>query len=766
MIYRSHHERSKPMLREVKNLVKTYPLKRGEPVKALNGISLRFPEKGLVFILGKSGSGKSTLLNVMGGLDKADEGEIIINGKSSKDFSGSEMDSYRNTYLGFIFQEYNILNDFSVKENIALAIELQHRKADEAIIKNILEEVDLVGYERRKPNELSGGQKQRVAIARALVKEPQVLFADEPTGALDSNTGKQVFETLKKLSQTRLVIVVSHDREFAEYFGDRVIELKDGVIISDIIKTEEKAPELSEGLTLVGDSLIRIEKGHKLTNADIEKINGIIEGGEEAYVSVDPKVNKAIAASAMIAENGNRQRFSKTDNEAVDQGEGDWKVIKSKFPFRAAFRMGAKSLRVKPFRLVMTIILSTIAFTLFGVASTMATTDLQSMVTSSVFDNKVDTAFYKKTNQAGILSGLFSTDSNAPLSSEEVQKIRNDSGIDLRGEEKKRVAFSNNASYSNTVYDPNVYGLVKADQDYFNSVGFTFTLGGMPVNDSDIVITKYIYESLLDSGVATEADIIGKKSLDNAYTICGVLDTKYDIQSIKAKVTEKAPTATQIISMLNNDRQFSFHSVGFVKNEVTPHAVIGKMPVGNYFGVSKAVAAYINSYKQVKSRLENGDSSAYYMKLCNSIVTECETIDMLFGVLSGVFTGFGVATAFFAALLFYNFISISINNKRREIGILRAVGARGWDVFKIYLSEAGIITAINILLALTFTFLISFAVNNAVRSGLAFSITVLMPGIIPIALIFGVAIGSAFISSFLPTFRLAHQKPVDAIREK
>ena len=111
---------------EVKNLVKTYPLKRGEPVKALNGISLRFPEKGLVFILGKSGSGKSTLLNVMGGLDKADEGEIIINGKSSKDFSGSEMDSYRNTYLGFIFQEYNILNDFSVKENIALTGAYSH----------------------------------------------------------------------------------------------------------------------------------------------------------------------------------------------------------------------------------------------------------------------------------------------------------------------------------------------------------------------------------------------------------------------------------------------------------------------------------------------------------------------------------------------------------------------------------------------------------------------------------------------------------------
>ena len=113
---------------EIKNLKRIYKVKNGDDVYALNGVSLKFQEKGLVFILGKSGSGKSTLLNVMGGLDNCDEGEIIINNKSSKDFSKNEMDSYRNTYLGFIFQEYNILNDFTVGENIALALELQHKK--------------------------------------------------------------------------------------------------------------------------------------------------------------------------------------------------------------------------------------------------------------------------------------------------------------------------------------------------------------------------------------------------------------------------------------------------------------------------------------------------------------------------------------------------------------------------------------------------------------------------------------------------------------
>ena len=219
----------------------------------LKDVSLKFPEKGMVFILGKSGSGKSTLLNVMGGLDNYDDGEIIIKGKSSKNFSQSDFDSYRNTYLGFIFQEYNILNEFNVAANIALALELQGKKATKDAVEKILTEVDLSGYGNRKPAELSGGQKQRVAIARALVKDPEIILADEPTGALDSNTGLQVFDTLKKLSRDKLVIVVTHDRDFAELYGDRVIEFKDGVVISDIEKYSAQAKTVGKGLSVIDE---------------------------------------------------------------------------------------------------------------------------------------------------------------------------------------------------------------------------------------------------------------------------------------------------------------------------------------------------------------------------------------------------------------------------------------------------------------------------------------------------------------------------------
>ena len=184
---------------EVRNLKKTYYPKKGVPVEALKGISLQFEDRGLVFILGKSGSGKSTLLHLMGCLDRATDGEILLNGVSSKDFTDEDFDNFRGDYLGFVFQDYNLLPDFNVEENIALGQELIGKKADNT--KEMLELVGLADMAKRKPAELSGGQRQRVAIARALAKDPKIIFADEPTGALDEETGKSILSLLKTLSK-------------------------------------------------------------------------------------------------------------------------------------------------------------------------------------------------------------------------------------------------------------------------------------------------------------------------------------------------------------------------------------------------------------------------------------------------------------------------------------------------------------------------------------------------------------------------------------
>lgn len=217
----------------VQNLCKTYHTQTGEDVHALNGISFDLPETGVVAILGKSGSGKSTLLNILSGLDRFDSGDIECFGKNMKNFSSRELDDYRNSCVGFVFQEYHLIPELNVGDNIALALQLQGQSGAKEKILAVLKQVDLEGYEKRNIDELSGGQKQRVAIARALVKDPKIIFADEPTGALDSNTGESILQILKAVSAEKLVILVTHDREFAEKYGDRVIELADGLVIRD-----------------------------------------------------------------------------------------------------------------------------------------------------------------------------------------------------------------------------------------------------------------------------------------------------------------------------------------------------------------------------------------------------------------------------------------------------------------------------------------------------------------------------------------------------
>ena len=222
---------------QTKNLTKVYKKKHAETV-ALDNVNIDFGDKGLIFVVGKSGSGKSTLLNLLGGLLRPTDGDVIINGQSGVEFSEGKLDNYRNSAVGFVFQEYNLFENSTVGANVKLALELQGKNADREVVEEILRKVELCDedgktYYDRRVNMLSGGQRQRVAIARALIKEPEIILADEPTGALDTDTGEEVFNLLKEISKQKLVIVVSHDRHSAQKFGDRVIELADGKIISD-----------------------------------------------------------------------------------------------------------------------------------------------------------------------------------------------------------------------------------------------------------------------------------------------------------------------------------------------------------------------------------------------------------------------------------------------------------------------------------------------------------------------------------------------------
>ena len=219
---------------ELKNISKIYHT-AGFSQKALDGVSISFRENEFVSILGQSGGGKTTLLNVIGGLMRYDDGDLIIDGKSTKKFSDKDWDYYRNVRIGFIFQSYNLISHQSVLENVKLSLTLANKNTanmEEKAIK-ALERVGLKDHIHKKPSELSGGQMQRVAIARALVNDPQILLADEPTGALDSETSTQIMDLLKEIAGDKLVIMVTHNKTLAEEYSTRVIGIKDGRIISD-----------------------------------------------------------------------------------------------------------------------------------------------------------------------------------------------------------------------------------------------------------------------------------------------------------------------------------------------------------------------------------------------------------------------------------------------------------------------------------------------------------------------------------------------------
>jgi len=232
---------------KLKNIKKTY-VSGDEKVEALKGINIEFRKSEFVSILGQSGCGKTTLLNIIGGLDRYTSGDLIINGKSTKDFKDRDWDAYRNYSVGFVFQSYNLIGHQTVLSNVELALTISgvSRKERKQRAIKALEEVGLKEQIHKKPNQLSGGQMQRVAIARALVNNPDIILADEPTGALDTKTSVQVMEILKKISKDKLIIMVTHNPELAEKYSSRIIKILDGKITDDSDQIEHQKEEKKE----------------------------------------------------------------------------------------------------------------------------------------------------------------------------------------------------------------------------------------------------------------------------------------------------------------------------------------------------------------------------------------------------------------------------------------------------------------------------------------------------------------------------------------
>jgi ABC-type lipoprotein export system ATPase subunit len=584
---------------EIRNVSKIYRSKTGEEVKALDNVSISFPETGMVFILGKSGSGKSTLLNVMGGLDSYDAGEFIIKGKSSNDFVGSDFDAYRNTFIGFIFQEYNVLDDFTVGANIGLALELQGKKATDEAVNGILAQVDLLNYAKRKPNELSGGQKQRVAIARALVKDPEIIMADEPTGALDSNTGKQIFDTLKELSKTKLVLIVSHDRDFAERYADRIVELADGKIIEDVTKHEHQAERVSAGVHRINDNILRIESGYKLTAADLEMINAYLaKNNGDVLLSGDGRVNEELRSAAGISKDGATTVFEGTDPEkdikTKHYEKGQTKFIRSRLPMKNAVKMGSSGLKHKKFRLFMTILLSFISFAMFGLSSSMAAYDKLNAATESIIDSQIKSAAIS----LGVRYTDYYSDSDgnernytgyqgAALNDEDIAFLEQQTGLDFvpvfTGYNSQQ--YSNERGFniqslfsnytSNTVYNARLAGLTTLTAEQLATTGYQVT-GRMPQNKGEIAITEFMYRQFNEYGFKndkySENVEAGKLTMDENSTT-GIIGKHITLNQIgwQTLPEDQRPTF-KIVGVVNTNFDYNRYQNLMPKDENQPQA--------------------------------------------------------------------------------------------------------------------------------------------------------------------------------------------------
>ncbi len=359
---------------KVQNIEKYYGSK-SSLTKAINDISFEVEKGEFVAIMGASGSGKTTLLNCISTIDKVTSGHIFVDGEDVTKLKGNSLNKFRRNKLGFIFQEFNLLDTLTGYENISLALSIQgvSYKEQKKRIDTISEKLGITKIINKYPYQMSGGEKQRIASARAIITNPSIVLADEPTGALDSNTGKQVFDTLKKLSKEKLIIVVSHDRDFAEIYGDRIIELADGKIISDMSKFHIEPKEISGNINVINDNVLSIKDVNELKREDLDKIYDLLKSkqGEVIITSSDKNV-KTIKDAIHISDDNKSEVFNNT--EKVDFKEYDpknTKFIKSHLPFAKAFKIGASSLKSKPIRMIFTIILTVVALIMFGVTSTL-----------------------------------------------------------------------------------------------------------------------------------------------------------------------------------------------------------------------------------------------------------------------------------------------------------------------------------------------------------------------------------------------------------
>ena len=556
----------------LKNISKKYP-----STLALNGINLDFPETGMVFVKGKSGCGKTTLLNVLGGLDETTDGAILYDEQEINNYTGKQWDDYRNSQIGMIFQDYNLIDGLTVKQNIELVLDIQDELATEQQkherIKEVLAFIDLKGFANRQVSELSGGQKQRVAIARVLAKQCRVILADEPTGNLDADSGKIVLSLLKKISEHRLVIIVTHDLPSALAFGDRLITITDGKVVDDIKLTNNASQELIS-------ISVSNETGKIIFNINDKNI----------------KESKKELASWLVEQAADDARFdvqicrSNSLNKKEDKSQKKYSVKSVStciLSWKTKLALAKVNLAQKKFRLVATTLMFSLTIFLLLISSFIMTYDRTETISKYLARQNIKEAYLFQNNS--YTNKVFDTKINNIAKGEYYYNEVTNLFPSLNLSPRLRVdtiLFESEDIFSGVAIASDIMMILSDNPKTYGSELLT---GRYPINGAEIAITDYVAFSLLKC-----ENIVGKNVVVDGITckVVGIIKTDYEEKQIALKLKRNELNEFEQFD-LQNIYAFAITTDNYREQMQATYNVLS-LPSSNFF-VSDMETRYLDS---------------------------------------------------------------------------------------------------------------------------------------------------------------------------
>ena len=804
---------------ELNDIKKTYKIGDVKQ-EVLKGINIKFRKNEFTSILGASGSGKTTLLNIIGGLDKYDSGDLLIDGNSTKKYTDRDWDSYRNYRVGFIFQSYNLIGHQTVLSNVEMALTLsgvsreeRKKRATNALIKVGLEE-----HIDKRPSQLSGGQMQRVAIARALVNDPEIILADEPTGALDSDTSIQIMELLKEVAKDKLIIMVTHNPELAKKYSTRIIELKDGLILKDSNpysdnkekNNEKKISRTSMSLftsLLLSFNNLLTKKGRTFLTAFAGSIGIIgialilsLTNGVNGYVkkmerdslsdypisiakdSVDytklfdipenEKVNcengkvcstNDISSNLNVLTNGiiKKNELTKFKEYIDDNDEIKKYTSEISYSYNLDLQIfSEKNTKVNP--------------NTFNVYSgvNFESEDAKSLIDSnskseSVFTELLDNEDVLNSNYE-ILAGTLPKDYNEVVLIVSKDNIISDSvlyALDIkdRSEVLKNIEEKNNEKNQSTTYDydellKNKYKLV-LNTDYYKKEN------GIYIDYSN----DYNYmKNIIKNGL--DIKIVGILKPKNGAT--------YDKIGYKHSLTEyviKEISKTNIYKEQINNKEINvLTGVKFSETGTTYEATTKTLGIADLdnpsviniypkdFDSKEEIISLINKYNEEQKKNGHEEYMIEYTDMLKSVV---QGVTSIINIVSIVLIGFVAISLIVSSIMISIITYISVLERTKEIGILRAIGASKKDVSRVFVAETIIEGLFAGCMGIVVAFLICQPINVIVKNFVDISNIAQLPiggSIFLIAL----SVGLNVIAGIIPAKMAAKKDPVVALRSE